>query len=119
MIMRWFTLARGFLAAMPSAQRVLLVAAVIALLLPLHNCAADRAITRAVLADRQAQANKAAARALVAEHKADEAAILRGAEDAAQANKTRKALDDAMQANPDAARLPAGSHVRAVADSLR
>lgn len=72
----------------------------------------------AIEADRRAVEAETAKLTLEAERAANRADAARQAEIEAGDAKTRKAIDDAVERNPDAARRPAGAAVRAAAGSL-
>lgn len=91
------------------------IALVCLLALVLHKCS----VSNAVDADRKAAKAEAAEKALGAERGANRADATRQSKIQANAADLRKAMDDAEDKNPDAARAPAGPVVNAAVDRLR
>lgn len=81
----------------------------------LHRCA----VSDAVEADRKAVESETAKNALGAERTANRADVTRQAEIQANDAATRKAIDDVVAKEPEAATRAAGPAVRAVSEQLR
>lgn len=116
MIFAFITRAWASVLSLPAwARQAILIALACLLLLGVHRCA----VRDAVKADRAAQAAKVQERVIAAERAANRAGEAQRAADRTQDAETRAALADAERADPDGARRPAGSSVRAVAESVR
>ena len=116
--MIWSTIATAWaaFARLPRGWHIALgVLALCLMAFTLHRCA----VSDAVKADRKAVEAEAAKKALGAERAANRADVTRQAEIQANDQATRKAIDDAVANDPEAASRPAGPAVRAVTEQLR
>ena len=103
-------------ARLPRGWHIVLAVLVLCLAaFTLHRCA----VSDAVEADRKAVEAETAKRALGAERAANRADVTRQAEIQANDAATRKAIDDVVAKEPEAAARPAGPAVRAVSEQLR